>query len=169
MASINGLEVKGVKYFPDHDGALIPYGNLYLNGKKVGSFRDDSWGGPMQYDHTHKTITEDEILKVCEKIYARFNWHEFYHDFPLLIHHLIGFKELESQFKKALKQERVLLSYEADKTQDPMKTRLMFVDKAFYALPNMTQKQLKEFEEEQQEKQSGGKMVVYRSLEDFKL
>ena len=36
MASINGVSIKGVKKFKDHEGLGIFCGNVYYNGKKLG-------------------------------------------------------------------------------------------------------------------------------------
>lgn len=36
MAKINGIELKALKKFKDHEGCTIAQGNLYLGGKKIG-------------------------------------------------------------------------------------------------------------------------------------
>lgn len=169
MTSINGLEVKGVKYYPDHDGASVPYGSVYLSGKKVGTFRTDAWGGPMDYSHSSKVTTEEDIKNVAKEIYTKCNWHEFYHSFELLIDHLISFKDLEGVFKKRQKQGRLLLAYEEDMSQVPMKRRLMFQNGGYHIHPETPEEKINELENKLKEKQSGGKMVIYRSLEDFVL
>lgn len=49
MASINGVSIKGLKWFRDHEGCGIAQGNVYIDNKKVGFWSQDSWGGPDQY------------------------------------------------------------------------------------------------------------------------
>lgn len=49
MASINGISVKGLKKFKGHEGEPLSQGNLYLNGKKIGFWSQDSWGGPDNF------------------------------------------------------------------------------------------------------------------------
>ena len=46
MAKINGVEIKNLKSFLDHEECLCYQGNVYLNGKKLGFWSQDSWGGP---------------------------------------------------------------------------------------------------------------------------
>ena len=50
MAKVNGFELKGIKEFKGHEGEPCFQGNIYLNGKKVGWFTDDSWGGCKRID-----------------------------------------------------------------------------------------------------------------------
>ena len=49
MASINGISVKGLKKFTGHEGEPLSQGNLYLGGKKIGFWSQDSWGGPDNF------------------------------------------------------------------------------------------------------------------------
>ena len=49
MASINGVSIKSLKWFRDHEGCGIAQGNVYIDNKKVGFWSQDSWGGPDQY------------------------------------------------------------------------------------------------------------------------
>ena len=46
MASVNGISLKGLKTFKDHEGADIFQGNLYIKGKKIGFWSQDAWCGP---------------------------------------------------------------------------------------------------------------------------
>jgi hypothetical protein len=52
MASINGLELKKVTHFKGHEGEPLMQGDVYYNGKKVGYYSDDSWGGPENLEIT---------------------------------------------------------------------------------------------------------------------
>lgn len=46
MASVNGITLKALKTFKDHEGMEIAQGNLYIGRKKIGSWSQDAWGGP---------------------------------------------------------------------------------------------------------------------------
>ena len=45
MASLNGVSIKGLKTFLDHDGCTCYQGNIYLEGKKIGTWSQDYMGG----------------------------------------------------------------------------------------------------------------------------
>ena len=48
--NFGGYWVKNVKKIRGHEGEPCPYGSLYKDNKKVGSFAVDTWGGPMTVD-----------------------------------------------------------------------------------------------------------------------
>lgn len=166
MASIKGYEVKGVKLFPDHEGAMIPYGNLYFKNKKVGEFRADSWGGPMIYDHTSKTISEEEVVKGVLSIPEQLGWDSFYKNFDIIIEELVNFKEDEKKFKKLQKKDKYLCIYEQDRTKS---FGTSFVPCVHYSIPSVLdfEEQIKKVQEIEQEKHPGGVVRAYRTLEDF--
>ena len=94
MASINGIELKALKGFEGHEGYCFQ-GNVYKDGKKLGFWSQDSWGGPDEFrfdeslldkacsdfadgfpdDYEHKAVCGDiEVfmgavldLKLCEQ------------------------------------------------------------------------------------------------------
>lgn len=170
MASINNLEVKGVKLYPDHEGAMIPYGNIYFKGKRVASFRTDSWGGPMAYEHTHKTITEKEVLDAFAEIPEKLGWDEFYNSIEILVGELIELKELESEFKKAQKREQILIVSKCDNSIDPFKEmkNLSLPTTGYFISESATQSEMDKFTKEiVEEKNEVGIITVYRSLNDF--
>lgn len=45
MASMNGISIKGLQKFLGHEGEPLFQGTLYLNGKKLGFWSQDSHGG----------------------------------------------------------------------------------------------------------------------------
>lgn len=171
MASINNLEVKAVKYYPDHEGAMIPYGNLYYKNKKVGGFKYDSWGGPMMYDHTHKTISEEEVSKALHGIVEEMGWHKFYDSTEILIEELIELKEMEREFKKAQKQGRILLVHHQDRYQDPFKELSTILPTSMYTIGEKASKEdIDRITKEIIEENGGrGAVTVYRTLDDFVL
>lgn len=50
-----------------------------------------------------------------------------------------------------------------------MKRRLMFQNGGYHIHPETPEEKINELEKKLKEKQSGGKMIIYRSLEDFVL
>lgn len=120
MSKINGLEVKSLKSFTGHEEELLYRGTLYLQGKKIGEFREDFMSGPMDitllpeldYQKLNNKIvelnkglpdpwhTEEEDEKdLCP-------WGEKLKDFclELMIHRIIDLKNWEKEYKKAHKQ-----------------------------------------------------------------
>ena len=49
MARLNGVEVKKVSTMAGHDGEAVHSAVIYIDGKKAGSWSEDSWGGPDSY------------------------------------------------------------------------------------------------------------------------
>ena len=47
--TMKGITLKGLKTFKGHEGEPCIQGNIYMDGKKIGWFSDDSRGGPRQY------------------------------------------------------------------------------------------------------------------------
>lgn len=169
MAKINGLEVKEIKYYPDHEGSMIPYGNIYFKGKRVGSFKYDDWGGPMHYTHTHKTISKKEVMEAFHQIVPKLGWNEFYDSFDILVEELIFLKEIESEFKKSQKKDRFILVVKDDYYKKPS-FDVVFQPR-IYEIPNqVTDEGLDRAINELLEKYGSDKVVhVFRSLEDFNL
>ena len=58
MARINGVEVKAVKYRAGHDGARVASGSIYVDGKKLGRWSQDAWGGPDDFGDFYGAIEE---------------------------------------------------------------------------------------------------------------
>lgn len=66
MATINGVEVRALKSFVGREGECWQ-GTVYLNGKKLGFWSQDSWGGPDQFDFDVSLLDE-----ACKKYEAGF-------------------------------------------------------------------------------------------------
>ena len=62
MSEINGITIKNLKSFKDHEGCEIYQGNVYYKGKKLGFWSQDSWGGPNDYDFD-TSVLDNEIKK----------------------------------------------------------------------------------------------------------
>ena len=111
MAKIFGVEVKSVKNIVDHEGCLIHAGDIFLDGKKIGSWADDYMAGPADYnvpDTDYKVLVER-----ANRFYDIYAWNDgkterdasiFKGDPDILISALIELKEQEKEFKKCLKK-----------------------------------------------------------------
>ena len=69
MASINNIQVKGVKCFMGEEGPALQ-GNVYYKGKKLGLWSQDGWGGPDWFGFKTDVI-EAEINKYYESKYGK--------------------------------------------------------------------------------------------------
>lgn len=110
MAKVFGVEVKAVRNIVDHEGCLIHAGNIYLDGKKIGSWADDYMAGPAQFD-----VPDNEykmLVDRANKFYEIYKWENggkqqdatiFKGNPDILIGVLIQLKEQEAEFKRCLK------------------------------------------------------------------
>ena len=58
MASINGVTIKNYKNFKGHEWEDLAQGSIYLDGKRLGSWSQDSWGGPDNFDFDASNLNE---------------------------------------------------------------------------------------------------------------
>ncbi len=102
MASINGVTVKAIKVFKDHEGLPVAQGNVYFNGKKLGFWSQDSWGGPDNFDFNEKVL--DNVVDQYRKSSLVDPEYKDIVSAESLISEIIGLTEDEKQYKKMLKQ-----------------------------------------------------------------
>lgn len=57
VASINGVSLKKLRYFVGHEGGCFQ-GDVYLDGKKLGFWSQDSWGGADNFEFSQVPIIE---------------------------------------------------------------------------------------------------------------
>lgn len=70
MAKIMGIEIKNVKNSRGHEGEPCPYGTIYLDGKKLGIYATDTWGGSGRFESfgaAEEKQVEDRIAAYFEK------------------------------------------------------------------------------------------------------
>lgn len=110
MAKLHGVELKGIKTFRDHEGASIAQGNIYVEGKKVGEWSQDSWGGPdiisMNEGYSERAFY-DAIKKVhpeSKKCKSRTHEFELEYDAEILMNDLLKLNEQEKEFKQTIKK-----------------------------------------------------------------
>lgn len=102
MAKINGVEIKAIKTFIDHEGAEVAQANVYINGKKVGFWSQDSWGGPDNYYGIEDIIIEKAKL-FKEGCPSNAKYYDFQNDPDIFMNHLLQLAEDEKLFKKYIK------------------------------------------------------------------
>lgn len=168
MAVIKGFEVKALKYQLSHDKILVPYGNLYYKNRKVGEVVDDTWGGPMMYNHTSKAMSEKAVMEKILSIATDLGWHDDYKEFSLVMDELIRFKELESDFKKAQKKNEILIVSSMDKTLNLGEaSKYGFHDEAIRLSNKASRELIAEIIAENFKPQKP--TVIYRELSDFEI
>ena len=102
MAKINGVEIKALKTFRGHEGEAAQ-GNVYVDGKKVGFWSQDAWGGPDTFEGCEELVRERaEIFKEgCDKNSI---YYDFQSDPEVFMGHLLKLVDDEKEFKKAKKK-----------------------------------------------------------------
>ena len=113
MASINGISIRGMKTFKGHEGEPLCQGTLCLNGKKIGFWSQDSWGGPdnVQLDPGYDERLLNEVVHNLnlDKDYhgkAQVDGREFVLEYNLerLMGDYVPLYEDEKVYKNALKK-----------------------------------------------------------------
>ncbi len=105
MAKIHGIELKGIKTFRDHEGASIAQGNIYVEGKKVGEWSQDSWGGPDIYRMSNG-YSERAFCDAVKKVHPqtkKFDKFEIEYDLDILMGELLELTNEEKDYKKFVK------------------------------------------------------------------
>lgn len=102
MAKINGVEMKAIKTFVDHEGAQIAQANIYLNGKKLGLWSQDAWGGPDHYDGFEDVII-DRAKAFKDGCPKDAKYYDFLDDPDIFMSYLLELSEDEKRYKKYLK------------------------------------------------------------------
>ena len=111
MASINGITVKAVKMFRGHEGEPCYQGNVYVGGKKIGFWSNDSWGGcdnfmfDKPYSERKLAKKVSELHPECIKTHTRPDGSTYTMEYSLenLFADLLVLQEDEKDFKKAIK------------------------------------------------------------------
>ena len=107
MAKFHGFEIKSMKTFEGHEGPCSQ-GNVYLNGKKLGFWSNDSWGGEDHFSFSTRELDRLVAEQVPEcsidcgdtVIPA---------DTSMVLAHLSDMKETEKAWKKEDKKGRALV------------------------------------------------------------
>lgn len=103
MASINGIEIKNLKTFRDHEGAQIAQGDIWCDGKKVGFWSQDSWGGPDLFDGCEEIVTERAKL-FAEGYPKEAEYANLQDDPSIFLDHLVALKSDEKYYNRFFKK-----------------------------------------------------------------
>lgn len=102
MASINGIQIKGLKAFRDHEGATIFQGNVYYRGKKLGFWSQDSWGGCDNYDFKEIMLNEEvDRFRNSSMVESQY---KAIANLDILLYELVKLMDIEKAYKKAVKK-----------------------------------------------------------------
>lgn len=102
MASINGISIKGLKAFRDHEGATIYQGNVYYRGKKLGFWSQDSWGGCDNYDFKEIMLNEEvDRFRNSSMVEPQY---KAIANLDILLYELVKLMDIEKAYKKAIKK-----------------------------------------------------------------
>lgn len=99
MAKINGLQIKNVVNFKGHEGEGLFQCDVYHNGKKVGWFSQNAWGGPDEI-HVNNDVVElfkDYPSDALDK--TKQNPNAVFYGIEWAIIDLYGLKQTERAFK----------------------------------------------------------------------
>ena len=101
MASINGVTIKSLKRFRDHEGFGIYQGNVYYKGKKLGFWSEDSWGGEDLFDFD-SSILDDEVERLKKSDWVVPEYRSLVND-ELLLSAIVELIDIEKFYKKCAK------------------------------------------------------------------
>jgi hypothetical protein len=117
---INGFELKSVKEFSGHEGERCYRGNIFFNGKKVGTFESSYTMGPMdvRFNSDEVAVEFEKTLRafINNNPYGFLNEHKDFgslvhiYDKELFILDMIGLKDVEKQYKKACKEGYTIMT-----------------------------------------------------------
>ena len=106
MATINGVTIKNLKTFRGHDGETLAQGSIYLNGKRLGFWSQDSWGGPDQFDFD-ESVLKDACKNFKDGFPKDYRYLEVCDEADVFLGDLLK-KQLKSYFKKGYKNAVVV-------------------------------------------------------------
>lgn len=148
MASINGIQLKGVKTFVGREGDFCQ-GNVYVDSKKVGFWSEDGDGGCDFFDFDEKKYDERvQNFKDSLIDYPYIN----YVDFSAVLGALMLLNSIEKDAKKHFK--------------NGVKAIIASVDK-YHARLYFSKEDASDEELKKKCKELLGHETVFRSLDDF--
>lgn len=165
MASINGIQIKNLKKFRDHEGCEIAQGDVWYKGKKLGYWSQDYMCGPDTYGFD-ESVLSGEVEKYAKSDYVEEKYKELC-DLDILLGDLVNIAETEKVFKKGTKTGFKTYVAASDGfhikgyyTQD---TDVEKIKKGQYHKDFIEKCRSKFF------KDWDGKCNIYTSLDDFKI
>lgn len=102
MASINGISIKSLKKFKDHEGVDIYQGNVYYKNKKLGFWSQDAWCGCDNYDFDTSALA-GEVERYMQSDMVEDKYREIT-DLDILLANLVVLMDDEKMYKKGVKE-----------------------------------------------------------------
>lgn len=102
MASINGIRIKNLKTFKDHEEAICCQGDVFYKSRKLGFWSQDAWGGPDTF-RFDESILNDEVRKYAQSDMVEDKYRE-YASLESLLCTLLEIMEDEKGYKYGLKK-----------------------------------------------------------------
>ena len=169
MASINGVQIRGLKRFTEHEGMDAYQGNVYIDGKKAGFWSQDFCCGA---DHFYfSTDTLDSRTAAFRAGLPDSCENREYVDAEALLAALVDLMEDEKRYKRKLREGFTAMIV----VSDGYHVRCYSVRPSF-ALPRMSKEELAERYAPAVEKMKRGlfanvtpQVKVYTSPDDFDL
>jgi hypothetical protein len=93
-----GYSVKGIKIHKGHEGEDCIQCSVYKDGKRIGLFSEDDWGGPARLHF--KNQNDEQELREFAKKFLKETYSESYHIF---INNICNERLLRDDFKKKCK------------------------------------------------------------------
>ena len=103
MATINGVTIKNVKTFRGHEGEALAQGSVQLNGKRLGFWSQDSWGGFDQFDFD-ESILKDACKNFKDGFPKDYKYLAVCDEADVFLGDLLKLTDLEKQLKKYFKR-----------------------------------------------------------------
>lgn len=115
MSKIKGIELKNIVEFKGHEGEELIQGNVYYNGKKVGFYSQDAWGGcdNLSIDYKLPSELKDEIKNVAYKYVGNelFKGIDTLYGLTYTNHKPIGYEYLFMDLLQLMEHEKLYKKY----------------------------------------------------------
>ena len=156
MASINGVQIKGVKTFVGMEGPATQ-GTVWLNGKKLGFWSQDGDGGCDRFQFN------ESLLEKAVKSYKKAHKSPDFFNASCLLWELLQLMELEKAYKKRAKKNYPGLLVATDGVQ----TAVMGVNSADRKLIESSTLYKKFVDDCEKEFGKECTITIYTSIADF--
>ena len=101
MAKLFGVTLKKLHKGTDHEGCALYSADVYYNGKCLGSWEQDAWGGPDRMDFD-KNLLQDAVEQFKQSDLVNPKYKDLA-NVSILLDKLVGLCEDEKLYKKGLK------------------------------------------------------------------
>ena len=118
MSSINGVSLKNIKDFYDHEGLLIYQGDVYIDGKLAGHWSMDYMNGPDMYRFDIDELSK-RTMKFAKGIPAdKVQYPTIYEDTDIFLWCLLKLQQDEDYYRKIMSSGYKSLAIIDDKQGD---------------------------------------------------